>query len=163
MCPAAPAPVRLSRLPVESTLLTPPWKGVNIEELPEKKCRISGFQTTNVTSFSSMHIPLQTDVQVAIDDGMVVADVSSGGSPVCWDDIGIPLECMLDDKNWTQVGLLQSVTRFVEDEENPSMSECDDITTLMFAIFSDNTLAESLENRAVEVFTWSRKCFSSPH
>ncbi|VDM54929.1 unnamed protein product [Angiostrongylus costaricensis] len=160
MCPSAPAPVRLSRLPIEITLTSSPWKSINLDKLPKKKCRITGFETSNVTNFSSVHKTLQTDVQVVIDDDVVTVDVA-GDSPVCWDDIGVPLECMLDNKSWTQVGLLQSVTRIVEDEENPSTSECGDITSLVFTIFSDETIAKSLEDHTVDVLSWSKKCFDA--
>ncbi|KAJ1364892.1 hypothetical protein KIN20_025080 [Parelaphostrongylus tenuis] len=161
MCPSAPIPVRLSRLPIDITLTSSPWKSIKLDELPEKACRITGFETSNVTNFSSVHKTLQADVQLVRDGDMMIVNVA-GESPVCWDDIGVPLECMLDNKSWTQVGLLQSVTRVVEDEENPSTSECGDIATLVFEIFSDETIAEALEDHAVELLSSSKKCFARP-
>ncbi|PIO66462.1 hypothetical protein TELCIR_11824 [Teladorsagia circumcincta] len=49
MCPPPPAPARLSKLSMNVTLTSIPWQPVDLEVLPEKKCRINGFKTTDGT------------------------------------------------------------------------------------------------------------------
>ncbi|EYC06434.1 hypothetical protein Y032_0076g1061 [Ancylostoma ceylanicum] len=159
MCPRPPAPVRLSRLPINIKLTAAPWQRVNLEDLSEQKCRITGFETTSVGNYSSVHNTMQTPVQAVRDGDTVVVDVSSG-SPVCWDDIGLPLECMLDNKGWTQVGLLHSVMRAADDEVEDEPSDCNDITALIFAVFHDDTLPTLLEDHTVQLITSSKQCFS---
>ncbi|RCN45796.1 hypothetical protein ANCCAN_08185 [Ancylostoma caninum] len=159
MCPRPPAPVRLSRLPINIKLTMAPWQRVNLEDISEQKCRITGFETTSVGNYSSVHNAMQTPVQVVRDGDTVVVDVSSG-SPVCWDDIGLPLECMLDNKGWTQLGLLHTVMKNADDENEDVKSDCKDITALIFALFHDDTLPTLLEDHTVELITSSKKCFS---
>ncbi|VDO82794.1 unnamed protein product [Heligmosomoides polygyrus] len=112
MCPPPPAPVRLSRLPVNVTLNAIPWNPVDLDGLPEKKCRINGFETKNVTNFSTDHVTMQAEVQLVKAGDAILVEVAEG-TPICWDDIGLPLECMLDDETWTQVGFLESVVKEV--------------------------------------------------
>ncbi|KHJ99355.1 hypothetical protein OESDEN_00644 [Oesophagostomum dentatum] len=47
MCPSAPAPVRLSRLPVNVSLTSAPWENIKLNDVVERKCRITGFETTS--------------------------------------------------------------------------------------------------------------------
>lgn len=62
MCPPPPAPVRLSRLPVNVTLNAIPWNPVDLDGLPEKKCRINGFETKNGIRFLSLRINVKCTV-----------------------------------------------------------------------------------------------------
>ncbi|XGW35056.1 hypothetical protein V3C99_018804 [Haemonchus contortus] len=177
MCPPPPAPVRLSKLSVNVSLTSVPWQPIDIEVLPEKTCRLNGFKTTDVADFSSEHETMQAEVQVVRDDGGIVVEVQEG-TPICWDDIGLPLECMLDDETWTQVGFLESVSRTVEDEEDvgeeieeeeeeekeevekkPSHT-CDNISNLRFLIFDSDELAKLLDEHAIDVVLATKKCFT---
>ncbi|PIO66461.1 hypothetical protein TELCIR_11823 [Teladorsagia circumcincta] len=112
---------------------------------------------------------MQAEVQVVRDDNGIVVEVQEG-TPICWDDIGLPLECMLDDETWTQVGFLESVTKVVEDEaeldeeeeeeknETPSHS-CDNISNLRFLMFDSYELGKMLDEHAIDVLLATRKCF----
>ncbi|CAJ0609950.1 unnamed protein product [Cylicocyclus nassatus] len=159
LCPRSPAPVRLSRLPLNITLTAAPWEKVNLVDLPEAKCRMTGFETVSVSNFSFIHNVMQTPAQVVRDGDRLIVDVASG-SPVCWDDIGLPLECLLPNKGWTQVGLLHSVIRNVDNRTNSTLTDCDDIRVLVFATFSDDTLPTMLENHAVQMFVTTKRCFT---
>ncbi|KAK6045224.1 hypothetical protein COOONC_17271 [Cooperia oncophora] len=144
MCPPPPAPARLSKLSMNVTLTSIPWQPVDLEVLPEKKCRINGFKTTeaqskrtpvhSVSDFSTEHETMQAEVQVVKDDGGIVVE----------DDIGLPLECMLDGETWTQVGFLESVTK----------------VNLRFLMFDSNELAKMLDEHAIDVLLAAKKCFS---
>ncbi|ETN77380.1 hypothetical protein NECAME_11093 [Necator americanus] len=146
MCPRPPAPRRLSRLPIKLSLTNAPWERINLSDLSEADCRITGFETVNgktqltlvsVANFSSIHATMRTPVHVLKDGDTLVVDVSSG-SPVCWDDLGLPLECLLDKRGWTQVGLLHSVTRVIDDPNNFTLSECDNAAVyILYILFSD--------------------------
>ncbi|KAK6052178.1 hypothetical protein COOONC_10317 [Cooperia oncophora] len=125
------------------TLTSIPWQPVDLEVLPEKKCRINGFKTTDVSDFSTEHETMQAEVQVVKDDGGIVVEVQEG-TPICWDDIGLPLECMLDGETWTQVGFLESVTK----------------VNLRFLMFDSNELAKMLDEHAIDVLLAAKKCFS---
>ena len=57
---------------------------------------------------------MQIEVKLVNDgDGIMKADVDQGRT-ACWDDTGLPLECMLSvEGEWTQVGVLHSVAMIV--------------------------------------------------
>ncbi|KAK5972960.1 hypothetical protein GCK32_012122 [Trichostrongylus colubriformis] len=170
MCPPPPAPPKLSKLAMNVTLTSVPWQPVDLEMLPEKKCRINGFKTTEVSDFATEHETMQSEVQVVRDDGGIVVEVQEG-TPVCWDDIGLPLECMLDDETWTQVGFLESVSRAMEDEQEEVEEEeeeraettrshmCDNISNMRFLMFDSDELAKMLDQHAIDVLLATRKCF----
>ncbi|WKY15989.1 hypothetical protein Q1695_001009 [Nippostrongylus brasiliensis] len=160
MCPPPPAPVRISRLPVNVSLNSVPWNSIDLDTLPEKKCRINGFETKNVTNFSTDHITMQTDVQLMREGDAFIVEVAEN-TPICWDDIGLPLECMLDDVTWTQVGFLESVTRAVnEDEPDEAIPvTCESITKFTFWIFNTDDLPKLLEEYSMDVLASASRCF----
>lgn len=161
MCPPPPAPVRLSRLPVNVTLNAIPWNPVDLDGLPEKKCRINGFETKNVTNFSTDHVTMQAEVQLVKAGDAILVEVAEG-TPICWDDIGLPLECMLDDETWTQVGFLESVVKEISEEETeePTTPTCANITSFFFWMFNGEELPRLLEGHALSVLTAAQKCFT---
>uniref|UniRef100_A0A1I7WU23 OB_Dis3 domain-containing protein n=1 Tax=Heterorhabditis bacteriophora TaxID=37862 RepID=A0A1I7WU23_HETBA len=59
LCPLKPAPARLSRLPLKVSLTETPWIGVNLDQLSEKTCRITGF-----TTHESMKSVLTTQLSI---------------------------------------------------------------------------------------------------
>ncbi|VDM77013.1 unnamed protein product [Strongylus vulgaris] len=132
---------------------------LNLNDLTEAKCRMTGFETVSVSNYSFIHNAMQTPAQVIRDRDTLVVDVAAG-SPVCWDDIGLPLECLLENTGWTQVGLLHSVMRNIDNRTNSTLTDCDDIAALIFSPFSDDTLPAMLESHAVQMFIATKQCFS---
>ncbi|KHJ75011.1 hypothetical protein OESDEN_25373 [Oesophagostomum dentatum] len=104
---------------------------------------------------------MQTEVKIIRDVDTLVVDTASG-SPVCWDDMGVPLECDLEDKGWTQVGLLHTVMRNVDNRTNATLTDCNDITALVFSPFSDHTLPELLTRHTVQLLSAAKRCFQRP-
>ncbi|VDL70374.1 unnamed protein product [Nippostrongylus brasiliensis] len=83
------------------------------------------------------------------------------GGYLLQDDIGLPLECMLDDVTWTQVGFLESVTRAVnEDEPDEAIPvTCESITKFTFWIFNTDDLPKLLEEYSMDVLASASRCF----
>ncbi|CAI4222340.1 unnamed protein product [Auanema sp. JU1783] len=108
LCPQAPIPPRVGRLPIEPSLMFSSWKKLDFDNLAITSCRIIGFRTVMVHEYQDKHIMLYTNVNVTAED-MLTADVMEGRG-ACWDDIGLPLECELRKNTWVQVGFLHSLS-----------------------------------------------------
>ncbi|PAV65182.1 hypothetical protein WR25_20038 [Diploscapter pachys] len=174
LCPKRPEPIRVARLPLSNSLSSPAWQPVDIENMQEARCRIIGFESVEEpTDFTRSNKSMQIEVKLINDgDGIMRAGIDDKRT-ACWDDTGLPLECMLSvEGEWTQVGVLHSVAmieRTNTDEtvknEDEQMTEeekkfqenagakparrdnsrCSDAKTMRFAMFYDNTMARLIE------------------
>ncbi|PAV55832.1 hypothetical protein WR25_24930 [Diploscapter pachys] len=173
LCPKRPEPIRVARLPLSNSLSSPTWQPVDIENMQEAKCRIIGFKSgEEPTDFTRNNKSMQVEVKLINDgDGIMRADVDQGRT-ACWDDTGLPLECMLSvEGEWIQVGVLHSVamiertntdetvknedeqmTEEKKSQENAGAksvrrdnSKCSNAETMRFAMFYDNTMARLIE------------------
>ncbi|CAD6189364.1 unnamed protein product [Caenorhabditis auriculariae] len=148
VCEPAPAPPRVARLNIKPTLLKTPWNHVDPLDLVYKHCRLVGFKTEDdpidsVESSKAMSVELKLKED---SETLMFAEVSDAGT-ACWDDIGAPLECALNEEDvWVQVGLLDSIYAQPPNEDwDVSNATCSDIKTMRFAVFADESLPRSVE------------------
>ncbi|CAI5454002.1 unnamed protein product [Caenorhabditis angaria] len=166
LCEKAPIPARISRLPITPTLIEASFKPVDAKLMEKYRCRIVGFKTNDdVEKFSSSDEVEIVDAEIRkTTDTLMFAEVYSNETgTACWDDLGAPLECALeDDSFYTQVGFVHNIySRGLDDEMALGNSTCSDVKSMEFIVFGDFTLAENIDAAdKIGVFEYQERCFS---
>lgn len=167
-CDKEPHPPRVARLNFKPSLTDATYRTIVSRDLQDSKCRVIGFETTeDVEDFATSHKVQVLDLDVHADtENLMFSEVNSNSTGrVCWDDIGAPLECVLDVENnkYVQVGIVSGLYgREMDKEDNSTMVvvNCSEVQTMQFVVFSDNTFVHAIENvDKASVFEAQDKCF----
>ncbi|CAI2357461.1 unnamed protein product [Caenorhabditis sp. 36 PRJEB53466] len=165
-CDKDPYPSRVSRLNFKPSLTEATYQSVTPKEIQDLRCRVVGFTTTDdADDFASSHDLQILELEMRADeDNLMFSEVNSNSTGrVCWDDMGAPLECTVNEENkWVQVGVVRALYGRGEDKDSNSTMEvtCADVQTMQFAVFGDDTFAHTIEvvDKA-SVFEAQDKCF----
>ncbi|CAL2050540.1 unnamed protein product [Caenorhabditis brenneri] len=165
-CEKQPHPPRVSRLNFKPSLTEATYQNVDPKELKDSRCRVVGFTTNeNVEDFATSRGVQVLELDVFPDkDNLMFSEVNANSTGrVCWDDIGAPLECVINEENkWVQVGLVNGLYgREMEKDTNSTMAlSCSDVQTMQFVVFGDDTFVNAIENvDKSSVFEAQDKCF----
>ncbi|EFO82867.1 hypothetical protein CRE_00062 [Caenorhabditis remanei] len=166
-CDKDPHPPRVARLNFKPSLTEATYLTVQPKELQDMRCRVLGFKTKDdVEEFATSKELQILELDVRADqDNLMFSEVNANTTGrVCWDDIGAPLECVLNDEDikWTQVGFVHGLYgRETDQDTNSTISfSCSDVQTMQFVVFNDNTFAHAIESvDKSSVFEAQDKCF----
>uniref|UniRef100_A0A1I7TWE3 Peptidase S1 domain-containing protein n=1 Tax=Caenorhabditis tropicalis TaxID=1561998 RepID=A0A1I7TWE3_9PELO len=165
-CDKDPHPPRVARLNFKPSLTEATYQTVEPKDLQDSRCRVVGFTTNDdVEDFASSQEVQVLELDVRADqDNFMFSEVNANSTRrACWDDIGAPLECIINEETkWVQVGVLNKLYgRKMEEDTNSTMTvTCSDVQAMQFVVFGDNTFAHAIENvDKSSVFEAQDKCF----
>ncbi|CAB3399777.1 unnamed protein product [Caenorhabditis bovis] len=163
-CDKPPHPSRISRLNFKPSLTEGSFHLVDPKELAKLRCRIVGFETVDkVDDFhkSNKAQVLELELQYEGKSVMFSEIYSNTTGTACWDDIGAPLECALNEEDvWIQVGIVNSLYGRIEETKTQADATCSNVEAMEFIVFNNDALIRSIDIvDKIGVFSAAHKCF----